>query len=248
MSLGYSPRSRSRVGNTPFTSCLCVTSHKSGFARPVLTTLPARTFGLDSHLYEVQPAHCGRRTLPRHPQSAESRDALPHFRDHTLAVGLPFLPRTASSLRVFRCIPVRPLAIDGGRAGPLRQLAPLTSWHRSSSCGPSSLRRRVLANSLGCPGVRVSLVSEDTPPPRTRRRYRCPTRPSRSPRPRRSASSTPICYVTEPEPDAVERLTRGALSLYDTSGGDLVEFECDVYGESVSWLSVDTIDALVYGG
>ncbi len=36
-------------------------------------------------------------------------------------------------------------------------------------------------------------------------------------------------YVTEP--DAVERLTRGELSLYDTPRGDLVEFECDVYGE-----------------
>ena len=56
------------------------------------------------------------------------------------------------------------------------------------------------------------------------------------------------CYVTEPEPDAVERLTRGALSLYDTPRGDLVEFECDVYGEPVSWLSLDEIDALVYGG
>ena len=56
------------------------------------------------------------------------------------------------------------------------------------------------------------------------------------------------CYVTEPEPDAVERLTRGELSLYDTPDGDLVEFECDVYGEPVSWLSLDEIDALVYGG
>ena len=58
------------------------------------------------------------------------------------------------------------------------------------------------------------------------------------------------CYVTEPEPepDAVERLTRGALSLYDTPRGDLVEFECDVYGEPVSWLSQDEIDSLVYGG
>ena len=56
------------------------------------------------------------------------------------------------------------------------------------------------------------------------------------------------CYVTEPKPDAVERLTRGALSLYDTPRGDLVEFECDVYGEPVSWLSLDEIDALVYGG
>ena len=54
------------------------------------------------------------------------------------------------------------------------------------------------------------------------------------------------CYVTEP--DAVERLTRGALSLYDTPRGDLVEFECDVYGEPVSWLSQDEIDSLVYGG
>ena len=54
------------------------------------------------------------------------------------------------------------------------------------------------------------------------------------------------CYVTEP--DAVERLTRGALSLYDEPDGDLVEFECDVYGEPVSWLSLDEIDALVYGG
>ena len=56
------------------------------------------------------------------------------------------------------------------------------------------------------------------------------------------------CYVTEPEPDAVERLTRGALSLYHTPRGDLAEFECDVYGEPVSWLSLDEIDALVYGG
>ena len=56
------------------------------------------------------------------------------------------------------------------------------------------------------------------------------------------------CYVTEPEPDAVERLTRSELSLYDTPHGDLVEFECDVYGEPVSWLSLDEIDALVYGG
>ena len=56
------------------------------------------------------------------------------------------------------------------------------------------------------------------------------------------------CYVTEPEPDAVERLTRGGLSLYDTPGVDLVEFECDVYGEPVSWLSLDELDALVYGG
>ena len=56
------------------------------------------------------------------------------------------------------------------------------------------------------------------------------------------------CYVTEPEPDAVERLTRGELSLYHTPRGDLVEFECDVYGEPVSWLSLDEIDALVYGG
>ena len=54
------------------------------------------------------------------------------------------------------------------------------------------------------------------------------------------------CYVTEP--DAVQRLTRGALSLYDTPGDDLVEFECDVYGEPVSWQSLDEIDALVYGG
>ena len=54
------------------------------------------------------------------------------------------------------------------------------------------------------------------------------------------------CYVTEP--DAVERLTRGGLSLYDTPGGDLVEFECDVYGEPVSWLSLDELDVLVYGG
>ena len=54
--------------------------------------------------------------------------------------------------------------------------------------------------------------------------------------------------ATEPEPDAVERLTRGALSLYDEPDGDLVEFECDVYGEPVSWLSLDEIDALVYGG
>ena len=45
MSLGYSPRSRSRAGNIPFTQCLCVTSRKSGFAGLVLTTLPARTFG-----------------------------------------------------------------------------------------------------------------------------------------------------------------------------------------------------------
>ena len=56
------------------------------------------------------------------------------------------------------------------------------------------------------------------------------------------------CYVTEPEPDAVERLTRRELSLYDTPRGDLVEFECDVYGKPVSWLSQDEIDALVYGG
>ena len=28
------------------------------------------------------------------------------------------------------------------------------------------------------------------------------------------------CYVTEPEPDAVERMTRGALSLYHTPRGD----------------------------
>ena len=56
------------------------------------------------------------------------------------------------------------------------------------------------------------------------------------------------CYVTEPEPDAVERLTRGALSLYHTPRGDLVEFECDVYGEPLSWLSLDEIDALVYDG
>ena len=56
------------------------------------------------------------------------------------------------------------------------------------------------------------------------------------------------CYVTEPEPDAVQRLTRGALSLYDTPGDDLVVFECDVYGEPVSWRSLDEIDALVYGG
>jgi hypothetical protein len=56
------------------------------------------------------------------------------------------------------------------------------------------------------------------------------------------------CYVTEPEPDAVERLTRSELSLYHTPRGDLVEFECDVYGEPVSWLSLDEIDALVYGG
>ena len=55
-------------------------------------------------------------------------------------------------------------------------------------------------------------------------------------------------YVTEPEPDAVERLIRGALSLYDTPRGDLVEFECDVYGEPVSWLSLDEINVLVYGG
>ena len=73
----------------------------------------------------------------------------------------------------------RPLAIDGGRAGPLRQLAPLRGWHRSGSGGPSFLRRRGLADSPVCPGVRVSLVSEDTPPPRTRRRYRCPIKPSR---------------------------------------------------------------------
>ena len=53
------------------------------------------------------------------------------------------------------------------------------------------------------------------------------------------------CYVTEP--DAVERLTRGELSLYDTPRGDFVEFECDVYGELVSWLLQDEIDALVYG-
>ena len=53
-------------------------------------------------------------------------------------------------------------------------------------------------------------------------------------------------YVTEP--DAVERLTCRELSLYDTPRGDLVEFECDVYGEPVSWLSLDEIDALVYGG
>ena len=39
-----------------------------------------------------------------------------------------------------------------------------------------------------------------------------------------------------------------ALSLYDTPRGDLVEFECDVYGEPVSWLSLNEIDALVYGG
>ena len=82
----------------------------------------------------------------------------------------------------------------------------------------------------------------------TRRRYRCPTRPSRSPRPRRSASFNTYCYVTEPEPDAVERLTRSELSLYHTPSGDLVESECDVYGEPVSWLSLDEIDALVYGG
>ena len=56
------------------------------------------------------------------------------------------------------------------------------------------------------------------------------------------------CYVTEPEPDAVERLTRSELSLYHTPPGDLVESECDVYGEPVSWLSLDEIDALVYGG
>ena len=56
------------------------------------------------------------------------------------------------------------------------------------------------------------------------------------------------CYVTEPEPDAVQRMTRGALLLYDTPGDDLVEFECDVYGEPVSWRSLDEIDALVYGG
>ncbi len=56
------------------------------------------------------------------------------------------------------------------------------------------------------------------------------------------------CYVTEPEPDAVERLTRGALSLFDTPRGDLVELECDVYGEPVSWLSQDEIDSLFYGG
>ena len=56
------------------------------------------------------------------------------------------------------------------------------------------------------------------------------------------------CYVTEPEPDAVERLTRSAPSLYHTPRSDLVEFECDVYGEPVSRLSLDEIDALVYGG
>ena len=33
-----------------------------------------------------------------------------------------------------------------------------------------------------------------------------------------------------------------------TPRGDIVEFECDVYGEPVSWLSLDEIDARVYGG
>ena len=55
-------------------------------------------------------------------------------------------------------------------------------------------------------------------------------------------------YYYGTDPDAVERLTRSALSLYHTPRGDLVEFECDVYGEPVSWLSLEEIDALVYGG
>ena len=46
----------------------------------------------------------------------------------------------------------------------------------------------------GCPS------SVRTPQPRTRRRYRCPTRPSRSPRPRRSALSTPIATSPSPSP------------------------------------------------
>ena len=33
-----------------------------------------------------------------------------------------------------------------------------------------------------------------------------------------------------------------------TPRGDIVEFECDVYGEPVYWLSLDEIDARVYGG
>ena len=44
------------------------------------------------------------------------------------------------------------------------------------------------------------------------------------------------CYVTEP--DAVERLTRRAAIAWSLG---------DVYGEPVSWLSQDEIDALVYG-
>ena len=67
---------------------------------------------------------------------------------------------------------VRPLVSPAARPGPLPLCFP--------ACGcPSSVR---------------------TPQPRTRRRYRCPTRPSRSPRPRRSALSTPIATSPSPSP------------------------------------------------
>ena len=88
---------------------------------------------------------------------------------------------------------------------PLRQLAPLPGCHRSGSCGPSSLRRRGLA-----------MAFPDNSQKQHHERLR-------SPRPRRSRLINTYCYVTEPEPDAIERLTRGELSLYHTPRGDLVE-------------------------
>ena len=44
----------------------------------------------------------------------------------------------------------------------------------------------------------------------------------------RGKSSGPSPPVPVEAWDAIERLTRGTLSLYETPRGDLVEFECDV--------------------
>ena len=73
------------------------------------------------------------------------------------------------------------------------------------------------------------------------------------------ASGLPTLRQPAPLPSCLRDLLAESLTprTYPVPGrlwagraprGDLVEFECDVYGEPVSWLSLDEIDALVYGG
>ena len=119
--------------------------------------------------------------------------ARPRRRARGLTIARPARPRDRRPALPSRVGHVsRPLAIDGGR-------------------GPSSLRRRGLADSPECPGVRVSLVSEDTPPPRNR----CPTRPITLTPAQAQRSIDTYCYATEPY--VLERLTRRAAIAWRLS-------------------------------
>ena len=135
----------------------------------------------------------------------------------------------------------------GRLAGPTRQPATLPSCHRSSRTGPGPLAAHP-DHSPACPVYWRPFCGEDKQPTvHTKETTRCPNKTIQLTPAQAQRLINTYCYVIEP--DAVERLTRGTLTLYDTpSHRSLLEFKQNVYGELVSWLSWDEVDALIYGG